>query len=128
MAIKCLIVDCIHKEAHHLQEVLEEADYHYDVVNKLGRKSGMEHIKENDMDIVFIRIDQPKIRGLEISREIRKKHSRTQLVWMARSETYALQVFQEGIDAFLPLPATPEGICNVISRLERLAVEGCRVG
>ena len=67
--------------------------------------------------VVFVRIDDPSILGLELTRQATAAYPKIQLVWMASGERYALEAFPRGVDAYLLLPATEEKLAEVMDFL-----------
>ena len=68
--------------------------------------------------VIFVRIDDPSIPGLELTRRATTVYSNIQLVWMAANEEYALEAFPRGVDAYLLLPATEEKLAEVMDSLK----------
>jgi two-component SAPR family response regulator len=66
---------------------------------------------------VFVRIDDPSIPGLELTRQATAVYPQIQVVWMAAGEGYALEAFPRGVDAYLLLPATEEKLAEVMDSL-----------
>lgn len=94
-------------------------------------KNGFEMMKNfskvSKADYSFVRIDYPMIDGLYLTRRIREKYPSKKLVWAAKDGGYAMSGFEEGVDAFLELPVTKEGLEEVRKRLSRLgeSAAGC---
>jgi two-component SAPR family response regulator len=75
-------------------------------------------IRAPDEGVVFVRIDDPSIPGLEMTRQATAVYPEIQVVWMAAGEGYALEAFPRGVDAYLLLPATEEKLAEVMDSLE----------
>ncbi len=75
-------------------------------------------IRAPEDGVVFIRIDDPSIPGLELTRQATTAYPGIQLVWMASGEGYALEAFPRGVDAYLLLPATEEKLAEVMDSLK----------
>lgn len=70
--------------------------------------------------IVFIRVDNCAIPGLEITQAAIDSDTDIHVVWMAQSGAYALDAFRYGADAYLLLPATEETLRETInSQIDR---------
>lgn len=67
--------------------------------------------------VVLIRIDDPSIPGLELTKQATAVYPEIQVVWMAASEGYALEAFPRSVDAYLLLPATGEKLAVVMDSL-----------
>lgn len=74
-------------------------------------------IRAPEDGVVFIRIDDPSIPGLELTRQAMAVYPKIQLVWMAENERHALEAFPRGVDAYLLLPATEEKVKKVMDCL-----------
>lgn len=75
-------------------------------------------IRAPDEGAVFVRIDDPSIPGLELTRQAMAVYPEIQVVWMAAGEGYALEAFPRGVDAYLLLPATEEKLAEVMDSLD----------
>ena len=67
---------------------------------------------------LFIRIDDLSLAALKLSAMARMFYPRVQVVWMSKSDQYALDAFARGVDAYLLLPASRENIAEAIHCLE----------
>jgi two-component SAPR family response regulator len=74
-------------------------------------------LRAPDNGVVFVRIDDPSVPGLELTKQATAAYPQIQLVWMAAGERYALEAFPRGVDAYLLLPATKEKLAEVIDSL-----------
>ncbi len=77
-----------------------------------------EFILNDENGVVFIRIDDTSIDGLELSRKAHIWYPRIQVVWMSRNGNYTLDAFTQGIDAYLQLPASQEKLLQVVENLQ----------
>jgi two-component SAPR family response regulator len=68
--------------------------------------------------VVFVRIDDPSVPGLELTRQATAFYPQIQLVWMAANEGYAIEAFPRGVDEYLLLPATEEKLAKVMDSLK----------
>lgn len=82
-------------------------------------------IRAPEDGVVFVRIEDPSIPGLELTRQVTAVYPKIQLVWMAAGEGYALEAFPRGVDAYLLLPVTEEKVKKV---MDCLAYKKCRYG
>jgi two-component SAPR family response regulator len=67
--------------------------------------------------VIFVRIDDPSIMGLEMTKQMTAIYPKIQIVWMAAGEKYAIDAFPRGVDAYLLLPATEEKLAEVMNTL-----------
>lgn len=77
-----------------------------------------EFILNDENGVVFVRIDDTDINGLELTRKAHIWHPRIQVVWMSRNKSYVLDAFNQGIDAYLQLPASQEKLVQVVENLQ----------
>ncbi|MDD2620558.1 MAG: hypothetical protein PHC92_07825 [Syntrophomonadaceae bacterium] len=84
-----------------------------------GRLSSLyEFILHDEDGVIFIRIDNASVNGLEISRKAGIWYPRIQVVWMSDSESNALDAFAQGIDSYLVLPANWEKLQQIVQSLQ----------
>lgn len=84
-----------------------------------GTDQVFDFLNNHDLDAIFIRIDVASNNGLEITRRLKEKFPKIKLIWMSYSDSYALDAFKEGVDAFIELPMTRENMHGALKRLER---------
>jgi DNA-binding LytR/AlgR family response regulator len=75
-------------------------------------------LHSHEESVVFVRIDNPDMKGLSLSWEALAQEPRAQLVWMACSGNHGVDAFSYGADAYLLLPATADRISDVMLALE----------
>jgi two-component SAPR family response regulator len=73
-------------------------------------------VENPERKIVFIRIENPVIPGLELTRAAALEGN-LHIVWMAESDVYALDAFYYGAEAYLLLPAAGERLRDIIDSL-----------
>lgn len=71
------------------------------------------NIETSDIEVLFVRIDDPALPGLELTRLAAEKYPKIHTVWMANNESYALEAFPRGVTAFIMLPATSDKLQTV---------------
>jgi len=98
---------CLLEDAHNIQPAVWQ--------NKCSFDS---FIKAPEAGAVFIRIDDSFIPGLELTRYASNHYPRINIVWMAKSESYALEAFPRGVDSYLMLPLTAEKLQFAVKSLE----------
>ena len=75
-------------------------------------------VNDTSDSTILIRIDDPLIQGVEMSRQARSYYPVIQVVWMSVSEGYAIDAFPQGVDAYLLLPATRKKMDAVMEALK----------
>ncbi len=83
-----------------------------------NRKSFHSFIKAPEDGAVFIRIDDFSIPGLALTMLAFENFPRVRIVWMAKSESYALEAFPRGVDSYLMLPPTAETLQLTMKSLD----------
>ncbi|NTV90566.1 MAG: hypothetical protein HGA22_09465 [Clostridiales bacterium] len=83
-----------------------------------GRQAYSCFIREPEDGAVFIRIDDPLIPGLVLTDQALSSYPKMQIVWMAASESYVIDAFPRGVDAYLLLPATDEKLADIMDSLD----------
>jgi two-component SAPR family response regulator len=77
----------------------------------------MGFLKKEEVEVVFIKIDEVSTKGLEITRAVKRSYPMVNLVWMAYSKSYAMSAFEENIEGFILLPITKDKLQEVVKRL-----------
>lgn len=70
-------------------------------------------IEASEIEVLFIRIDDPLLPGLELTRLAAENYPKIHTVWMADNEAYAIEAFSRGVTAFIMLPATADKLQTV---------------
>jgi len=100
-------LSCLLEDAHHIRPAVWQNLYSFHTF-----------IEEPEAGTIFIRIDDPLIPGLELTRYASDHHyPRINIIWMAKSVSYALEAFRYGAEAYLLLPATGETLQETIRSL-----------
>ncbi len=74
-------------------------------------------LDESESAIVFIRVDNCAIPGLELTQAAIARGTGIHVIWMAESDAYAVDAFRYGAEAYLLLPATGEKLRETINSL-----------
>ncbi len=74
-------------------------------------------LEASESAIVFIRVDNCAIPGLELTQAAIEHGTNIHVVWMAKSDAYAVDAFRYGAEAYLLLPATGETVMETINSL-----------
>lgn len=105
------------RESIHKLAGLLEGDHCIRLAVWRDRHSYNSFINLPEDGIVFIRVDDSSIPGLELTKQAFALYPKIRLVWMAASEVHALDAFPQGVDAYLLLPATKVAINEVMACL-----------
>ena len=76
-------------------------------------------LEESESSIVFIRVDNCAVPGLELTQTAIARGNSVHIVWMAESDAYAVDAFRYGAEAYLLLPATGEKLWDAINSLTK---------
>jgi DNA-binding NtrC family response regulator len=68
--------------------------------------------------VALIKIDNPAVPGLELTKEAAERYPAIRVVWMADSSAHALDIFSCGAEAYLLLPATVKGLREIFHSLD----------
>ena len=74
-------------------------------------------LEESESAIVFIRVDNCAVPGLKLTQAAIVRGTDIHVVWMAKSDAYAVDAFRYGAEAYLLLPATGEMLRETIYSL-----------
>lgn len=75
-------------------------------------------LDKSEGGIVFIRIDNCAIQGLNLTQAAISGGAGAHVVWMSESKAHALHAFQYGVEAYMLLPATGEALWDAINSLK----------
>lgn len=84
-----------------------------------SRGGYLKFLDESERAIVFIRVDNCEIPGLELTQAATARGADMHVVWMAGSAAYAVDAFRYGAEAYLLLPATGEKLRETINSLHK---------
>ena len=71
-------------------------------------------LEESESAIIFIRMDNCAVPGLEITQEAISRGAGIHVVWMASNGAYAVDAFRYGAEAYLLLPVIEETLSETI--------------
>lgn len=111
MLKKVFIADTDKENIHELTCMLKENQNIQPAIWQ-DLQSFKDSIDASQIGVLFIRIDDPTIPGLELTRLAAQYYPKIHTVWMAESKSYALEAFPMGVTAFIMLPATAEKLQN----------------
>jgi two-component SAPR family response regulator len=80
----------------------------------LNRFRYLKFLEESESAIVFIRVDNCAVAGLELTQEAISRGAGIHVVWMASSGAYAVDAFRYGAEAYLLLPVIEETLSETI--------------
>ena len=106
------------------EEVLENTVYLLDgccpiIYTANNGEDALNIYKEKKIDIILLDINMPKMSGLDVLREIRKKDNQTQVVFMsAFSDSLNLiSAINLGISAYIVKPYSPSDLKDIIKKI-----------
>ncbi len=95
------------EDDHDLRELYAEVlrDENYDVDESADGESGLEHVREEDYDLILLDIMLPKKDGLELLKDLRssERHKDTKIVLLTNldRESVIKEGFQEGANGYI---------------------------
>ena len=78
-----------------------------------GMSSFFKFAEDAAEGIVLIRIDNPLVPGLALTKTAAEQYPGLRKVWMAADERYALEAFPNDVDAYLLVPVTKEKLLEI---------------
>lgn len=79
-----------------------------------------EYAEQHTIDIAFLDIEMPGIRGLELAKILRKINSNTKIVFLTAYDTFALDAFDAEAVSYILKPYNKECICQAIEKAEQI--------
>lgn len=79
----------------------------------------LKFLDKSESAIVFVRVDNCAIPGLELTKAAITRGANIHVVWMSENDAYALDAFRYGAEAYLLLPATEEALRKTINSFNR---------
>ena len=117
--IKILMIE----DDYELAEILSEYLQNYDMQVTIAEEPyiGLSTLNTGEFDLVILDLTLPGLDGLEVCKEIRKKHNLPIIISSARHDiTDKVNALDNGADDYLPKPYDPqELLARVRSRLRR---------
>lgn len=113
-------VICVDYEEEHLNkicnlcETIQEFD---DVKGFLHAESAIEHVQENETDLVFLEVNLPTVNGIELASKLKDINPNLVLFFATGSSEYALEAFYTGAFAYLLKPLKRIDIMRGLDRL-----------
>ena len=83
----------------------------------LNRRRYLKFLEESENAIVFIRMDDYAVPGLELTQNAISHGTGIHVVWMASNGAYAVDAFRYGAEAYLLLPAIEETLYETINSM-----------
>lgn len=117
--IKILMIE----DDYELAEILSEYLQNYDMQVTIAEEPyiGLSTLNTGEFDLVILDLTLPGLDGLEVCKEIRKKHNLPIIISSARHDiTDKVNALDNGADDYLPKPYDPqELLARIRSRLRR---------
>ena len=117
MNFNCIAVDDDQENLELLSEYLSSLENYTLLKSFTDPIKAMNYIRDNDdLDVVFMDIEMPKMSGLELSRIIR--HRTRHLILTTAHAKYAVDAFDVEADAYLLKPFSLSRFASVLSKLQ----------
>jgi DNA-binding LytR/AlgR family response regulator len=120
MKLKCIIIDDEPIARKVLQEFIEEIDYLELVGQAENPLKAMSLLNENDIDIVFLDINMPKINGIDFLKNSRLK---TKIIMTTAYAEYAVEGYGLDVLDYLVKPIAFERFLKACNKAKETAKE-----
>ena len=99
--------------------ILDLKDLVGDVPEIAGASKSSEIISlcEERWDIIFMDIDMPAANGIDLAKDVLKKHPRTNIVYITGYDKYAFESYQTNASTFLLKPITKKALKKALESL-----------
>ena len=82
-------------------------------------RKGLEHLKEEKTDLVFLDIGMPEMNGLEAAEHIQAIHPGIRIIYITAYANYAVEAFELHALDYLLKPINPERFKKTLERIEQ---------
>lgn len=117
MDVKVIIVDDHEIVRQGIRMSLDRVNTNISIVAEASNgQEALDLISQNDLDLIITDISMPKMSGLELTKEIRKKHPHVNVLILSthNEEKYILSSFEAGALGYLPKDAPVDQIILAI--------------
>lgn len=118
MATQILVVDDSDVELHLIQGLLiRNPDFHIELAS--NGEQALAHLSERQADLVITDLMMPGMNGLELVREIRRRHPEIPAVLMTAygDESIALDALEAGAASYVPKARQAERLMETVERV-----------
>lgn len=116
--MKIVIIDDEINARKLLENLVSEATDSAEIYQAKDLKEGVESIKANQPDLVFLDVEMPHEQGVEIYKYFEKEPMDFNLVFTTAYSQYALKAFELNAIDYLLKPIRPSKIREVIAKVE----------
>ncbi|GAB6992378.1 response regulator [Paenibacillus pini] len=116
--MRALIIDDEKPALLQLERLLQ-ADGRISVAGQFTSvQSGLNHLLENHVDVIFLDIGMPEMNGLEAAEHFYRMQPEIQIVYVTAYNNYAIEAFELHALDYLLKPVDPERFSKTIKRIE----------
>lgn len=116
--LKAVLIDDENPALLQLERLIH-ADGRLEISGKFTRiGSGLEHVAENQADVVFLDIEMPGMNGLEAGEKLMAMIPDLQIVFVTAYNHYAIEAFELNALDYLLKPVDPARFAKTVSRIE----------
>lgn len=115
--LSCVIIDDENMSLEEMKYIVESFDF-VEVIGAFDEANdGLEFLKENDADVVFLDIEMPNEDGFEIYDKIKELNSDTHIVFTTAHEGYAVKAFDVRAFDYILKPCSKERVKQSLEKL-----------
>ncbi len=126
--MNCIIIDDEHPSIHELSYFIE----HFSSIRILEKFDdsikALEFVQKNDVDVIFLDINMPRLDGMAFSRIINTLKSKPLLVFISAYSEYAIEAFEVAAFDYILKPYSENRITDTLKRLENCTAAKCSSG
>ncbi|NGP45082.1 response regulator [Bacillaceae bacterium SIJ1] len=120
--IKVLLIDDEETGLHILRVLLSDFDYVLIQGAYTDPFDALQHMKEEQIDAVFLDIEMPGLSGMDVAREIRKHNDQTKLIFVTAHMDFAVEAFEIETMDYVLKPVTKQRLHQSVRRLFKTAI------
>lgn len=116
--IKTILVDDEKPALKNLERLLSEYGYIEICGMYTDGLKALEHMRENEADLVFLDIEMPDIKGIDLAKKMRETGKRTTVVFVTAYDDYALDAFKVNAMDYVMKPIMKRRLDKTMERIE----------
>lgn len=118
--IRAVLVDDEPLAIQELEYILSKISYVKVVSTFTDAMAALKFIKIEEPDVVFMDIDMPQMTGIQVTEQLKKEGSLTQVIYATAYDEYAIKAFDQSALDYLLKPYDEERIYAAVLKLKHL--------